>query len=123
MDALTSSHDSRLTNPPSRTSLFVDVDQSARASESRSSGLARTRVSISISVRASPDGRLTLTAIWLGAGAYVVGQDVRYGIRDMRCEMVDVDVGMACRAVAAPHDERDVDEVGSWASAISLVLS
>ena len=46
-----------------------------------------------------------------------------YEIRDTRCEMVDVDVGMACRAVAAPHDERDVDEVGSWASAISLVLS
>ena len=124
MDALTSSHDSRLTNPPSRTSLFVDADQSVRAS---SIG-ARAYACVDQHQRArEPDGRLTLTAIWLGAGAYVymhrVGQDVRYGIRDMRCEMVDIDVGMACRAVAAPHDERDVDEVGSWASAISLVLS
>ena len=66
-----------------------------------------------------------MTAIWLGAGAYVymhrVGQDVRYGIRDMRCEMVDVDVGigMACRAVAAPHDERR-ETLTKWVLGLAL---
>ena len=47
--------------------------------------------------------------------------------------MVDVDIGMACRAVAAPHDERDVGDVDelpvsntSWARVrpfCSLVLA